>query len=203
MEDRDLIAACIAGDEHAWQQVTDKYLRLVYHVVRKTLNPYSKSVSEQDVEDISSEFFHSLVRDDYRLLKSIGEPYDLKAWLAISGRRKAIDFIRKRKLSAISLDDQLSSGSGDGRVLDVLAAPDPHADDLEGPGRKADLLRLMGEALKDLNPKERLIIQLFYFKGKKYREIAEILRIPLNSVGPMLVRAMGKLGGRLRERTPQ
>ena len=203
MEDRDLIAACIDGDEHAWQQVTDKYLRLVYHVVRKTLNPYSKSVSEQDVEDISSEFFHSLVRDDYRLLKTIGEPYDLKAWLAISGRRKAIDFIRKRKLSAISLDDKLSTGSGDGRVVDVLAAPDPQADDLDGPGRKADLLRLMGEALKDLNPKERLIIQLFYVKGKKYREIAEILRIPLNSVGPMLVRAMGKLGGRLRERTPQ
>ena len=202
MEDRDLIAACVEGDEHAWQQVTDKYLRLVYHVVRRTLNPYSGNVSEQDVEDVTSELFHSLVRDNYRLLKSIGEPFDLKAWLAISARRRAIDFIRKKKLSAVSLDAQLSPGSEDGRVGDLLAAPEAPDDDTGGPGKKADLLKIMAEALKDLSPKERLIVQLFYFKNKKYREIAEILRIPLNSVGPMLVRAMGKLGNKLRERSP-
>ena len=37
------------------------------------------------------------------------------------------------------------------------------------------------------------MVKLFYFDGKKYREIAETLRMPMANVGMTLARALEKL----------
>ena len=104
MGDKELIEALRRGQNSAWSELVDRYVRLVHHVVRKTLAGYSRGRIDQDVEDITHDLFQSLVKDDYRALGTIEAPYDLKAWLAISARRRAIDFARRRKLAAVSLD---------------------------------------------------------------------------------------------------
>jgi RNA polymerase sigma factor (sigma-70 family) len=194
MGDRELIEELRRGNGNAWAELVELYLKLVYHVVRKTLTTYGRTGAEQDVEDITHDLFQSLVRDNYRALGSIREPYDLKAWLAISARRRAIDFIRKRRLAAVSLDE---AREGDDRGLSgAVAAPDRPPDD---PVRD-EYRAAVQESLSALNPRERLVVQLFYLKGKKYREIAQMTGVNPNSISPTLTRAVEKMQKYLADR---
>jgi RNA polymerase sigma factor (sigma-70 family) len=48
-------------------------------------------------------------------------------------------------------------------------------------------------ALEKIPSREKLILKLFYFDGLSYKSIAEIMRIPVNSVSPLLIRAKESL----------
>lgn len=182
MGDRELIDALRAGQNAAWTRMVSLYLKLVHHVVRRTLGAYGRA-SEQDVEDVAHDLFQSLVSDGYRVLGSIGEPWDLKAWLAISARRRAIDFARKRRLVSVSIEQTAEPAAAEG------------VDDLRGEYRRA-----IADSLESLNPKERLVVRLFYLKGLKYRDIAKITGINANSISPTLTRAVEKMQKHLAER---
>jgi len=186
MGDKELIDALRRGQNSAWAELVDRYIRLVHHVVRKTLAGFSRGRIDQDVEDITHDLFQSLVKDDYRVLGTIEAPYDLKAWLAISARRRAIDFARRRKLSPVSLD----------ATAGTVAAPDAAA----GEPPPAEARVAVSESLSILNARERLVVQLFYLDGKKYREISRITGINMNSISPTLVRAVEKMQKYLTDR---
>ena len=186
MGDKELIEALRRGSGEAWTEMVDRYLKLVYHVVRKTLSAYTKGVVDQDVEDITNDLFQSLVRDNYRVLGTIGAPFDLKAWLAISAKRRAIDFVRKKRLASVSLDE--------GREEEDLALGQVIASKPEGnDAQQIEYQNAVREALGILSGKERLVIQLFYLKGKKYREIAKLTGINQNSISPTLMRGVEKM----------
>jgi RNA polymerase sigma factor (sigma-70 family) len=192
MGDRELVEALRRGQSSAWAELLGLYLKLVYHVVRRTLAAGGRA-SEQDVEDVTNDFLGSLVKDHYRARGTLGEPYDLKAWLAVGARRRAIDFVRRRRLASVSLDD--ASGPGEGTLAEAISAPEPPAAAPAEEYRAA-----VAGALAVLNPKERLAVQLFYLDGKKYREIARITGMNANSIGPTLLRAVEKMQKALSDR---
>jgi len=171
------------------------YLKLVYHVVRKTLAMYGRGGTEQDVEDITNDLFQSLVRDNYRALATIGEPFDLKAWLAVSARRRAIDHVRKKRLAPVSLDEPKEGGEAT-TLAETVAVREQDSDD----SAREEYRTAVNESMADLNPKERLVVQLFYLKGKKYREIAQLTGINANSISPTLTRAVEKMQKYLSDR---
>ena len=184
--DRSLIEGLRQGQNAAWTELVNRYVKLVCHVVRRTLSMYGRGTNEPDVEDVAHEYFSHLCRDSYRALGTIGPPYDLKAWLAIGARRRAIDFVRKRRLASVSLEQRKGE---DGMALAeaVAAKPGSEAPDL-GATQSA-----VAEALSTLSAKERLIVQLFYLKGKKYREISKLTGVNMNSISPTLARAVEKM----------
>lgn len=191
--DKELIDALRQGRNDAWQEMVDLYLKLVHHVVRKTLAMYGRA-NDSDVEDITNDLFESLVREDYRVLGTIGAPYDLKAWLAISARRRAIDFVRKKRLASMSIDEP--KDNDDMALGQVLAAPDGQAGDTA----EAEYKNAVKESLEALGSKERLVVQLFYLKGMKYREISRITGINQNSISPTLMRAVEKMQKYLKDK---
>jgi len=194
MSDKDLVEALRQGSNDAWQELVNRYIKLVYHVVRRTLSAYGRGNADADVEDIAFDLFQSLVRDGYRVLATIGAPYDLKAWLAISARRRAIDFVRRKRIAPVSLDG--SREDEDVTLGNVVAAPEVEPETVADPERQ----RAVREALVALTPKERLVVQLFYLKGRKYREIAKMTGINVNSISPTLMRAVEKMQKFLAER---
>jgi RNA polymerase sigma-70 factor (ECF subfamily) len=181
--DKELVAALRAGQNQAWTHLVDRYLRLVCFVVRRTLHRLGLSPSEADVEDVAFELFESLVRDNYRALAGLREPYDLKAWLSVSARRRAIDFARRRK-ETVSLDGPVRA-----------PAADPPVELEETPCREA-----LRRSLEVLNERERAVVESFYFDGRSYREIADRVGINPNSIGPTLLRAVDKIRSYLAER---
>ena len=48
---------------------------------------------------------------------------------------------------------------------------------------------LLEKGLKELSPSYREVVDLYYFENFDYREIADILRIPIGTVGIRLSRA--------------
>lgn len=187
MRDKELVTALRAGQNQAWTQLVDRYLRLVCFVVRRTLQRLGLSPSEADVEDVAFELFESLVRDNYRALAALREPYDLKAWLAVSARRRAINFVRRRK-ETVSLDEP---------TLTTAAPPADSPQEEPDPTSYREALR---QSLEVLNERERAVVEGFYFDGRSYREISDGVGINLNSIGPTLLRAVEKIRSYLAER---
>jgi RNA polymerase sigma-70 factor (ECF subfamily) len=192
-DDRELIRLCVAGDGGAWSEFVRRYLRLVVHVVRTTLREKTGRASEEDVDDVAEEFYARLVDQDFRALRTLREPFHLKAWLAVGARHKALDHVKKRTLRAVSLD-QPADVRGEGQAIERLVGftVDPSSDVGE------EVRRAVDEA--PLNAKERLLIVLFFFKEKRYDEIARIVGIPENSIGPTVRRALEKIRETLAKR---
>ena len=127
-----------------------------------------------------------------RSLYEDGRPF--RPWLYAIATHQAVDSLRKAgRHPTLSLDQQ-RSGSDDadpGALIDLLVN--------EGAGPLAELqekerqewVRASVERLPD-TLKETLI--LAYYQDLKYREIAEILKIPVGTVKSRLHAALAKLG---------
>ena len=75
-------------------------------------------------------------------------------------------------------------------ALDDSAADLPDRDLLPNDAEERERLH---RALEKIPTREKLILKLFYFDGLSYKSIAEIMRIPVNSVSPLLIRAKDSL----------
>lgn len=188
--DRDLARRLSRGDGAAWSEFTRRFIRLVVHVTRETLLQKTGRAIEEDVDDVTHEVFAHLVDHNFRAFANLREPYNLKAWIAVAARRKALDHCKKRTVRALSLDQETGDES---RLMDQIAGPDA------GPPPDAEEVRLALDSAP-LNPKEKLLITLAFFRDKSYAEISELLGMPENSIGPTLRRALDKVRETMKKR---
>ena len=66
-------------------------------------------------------------------------------------------------------------------------------EDLAEPTRHAELEDLLGHALRALPPEQRAVVELTYYFGCSYEEIASIVNCPVNTVKTRMFHARGKL----------
>ncbi len=187
-DDRELIQALRERLPGAWSAFCEAHLPVIVHAARRTLERYGRRGADADAEDVACDLLQAILQDDCRLLGTIREPYDLKGWLIVSARRRAIDFLRKRGRAAVSLD-----AIGEEILPDLSGAEDAGGPD---EATKAEVAR----AVATLGARERLVINLFYLQGKSYREIAAFLGVSINTVSPTLRHAVDKLRIQLRQR---
>jgi RNA polymerase sigma-70 factor (ECF subfamily) len=142
---------------------------------RRQLLRYRGKAAAADVEDATQEVFAQLVRNDARTLRQFRQDSSLSTWLAYVVR---------------SVCRQLSGRErGTQAVYEEISIPPPTEEDLPIEGLK--------EALAGLPLRDQRLLRLFFHEGKKYREIALELGISINSVGPLLARALGAARRRL------
>jgi RNA polymerase sigma-70 factor (ECF subfamily) len=180
--DAELVQACLRGDGGAWRTLVERYGRLVLLVVQRTAHAHGVNVRPEEAEDLAAEVFAALVRDDATKLRAYDARYALSTWLGTIARSVAVDRLRSRRPSG-------------GPVPEGTA--DPESADPSQVLSREETARAVKEVLESLGPRERLVVELFYYSGKKYREIAEILGVPLNTVCSTLSRALEKLRDRL------
>lgn len=116
----------------------------------------------------------------------------VRPWLYAIATHQAIDAMRKaRRHPTVSLDQQARTGDVDpGALIDLLVSevPGPLAE-LQGEERKA----WIRGSIQKLPDALRQTLILAYFQDLKYREIAEILKIPVGTVKSRLHAALAKL----------
>lgn len=61
------------------------------------------------------------------------------------------------------------------------------------PTQQAELEDLLGQALRALPPEQRAVVELTYYFGCSYEEIASIVNCPVNTVKTRMFHARGKL----------
>ena len=137
-------------------------------------------VTSEDVEDITSEVFVEILKEDFAFLRGYRGESKLSTYLCTLVHRKAVQEFNKRVRYLNGNNGNVDSDSySQGSTSDVV---------------ENNILR---EAISRLAMPERAMIGMFYFEGRSYKEISEILGLAINSIGPMLGRARLKLKGLL------
>ncbi len=95
------------ADAHAWREFMEIYEPLVYRLAR------NKGLQDADAQDICQEVFRAVARavDRWEPDPARGA---FRGWLYTIARNLCINFLTRR--------DRFTEGSGDSRMLDVLAA---------------------------------------------------------------------------------
>jgi RNA polymerase sigma factor (sigma-70 family) len=183
--DEQLIAACLRGDETAWETLVVRYQRLVYAVPRRAgLN-----------EDAAAEIFQDVFTTLLESLPRLEQPDRLHAWLVTTAKRKTWHAI-KRARSAFPF----AGAGGEGRedetpdIPDTALLPDATLEQLE----RQHLVRA---ALGRMDERCRSLLSLLFYRDEPpaYAEIAAALGVPEGSIGPTRARCLKKLLGLLRE----
>ena len=179
--DRTLLQRCLKHEVGAWNDFVDRYLGLIYHVVHHTCHVRSVLLSPEDTEDVVSEILLQIVAGDYAVLKHFRGQSSLATYLTVIARRSCVHELARRS-----------------NALETVPKPNHRrgAVEREEPPKVQVGLESLEEVqniLRKLPTREREVVRLFYLEGRTYEEISTRLRIPVNSIGPILSRAKRKL----------
>ncbi|MFM9005186.1 MAG: RNA polymerase sigma factor, partial [Flavobacteriales bacterium] len=95
------------------------------------------------------------------------------------------DFIRRKRLKAISIDRGFQADDGSRVEISIADNVGDPSDHLE----KDERVQKMREIVEKLKPRYKRLVELRYFEEKSYEEIAEIQSLPLGTVKAQLFRA--------------
>jgi RNA polymerase sigma-70 factor (ECF subfamily) len=178
-----LVRQCIAGEQHAWQQLVAGQHRRVYAICYRFTN------SANDAEDLTQDVFLKV----YRNLASFDtQKGSFQTWITTLARNLLVDHFRRTRMDRASDSLDASIGSDpDGptmadRLTDSGPSQEQHVAGLE-------LKATIQEALKQLSPELREAVILRDLEDMDYKEIAQVLRIPEGTVKSRISRGRGEL----------
>lgn len=172
-----LLARIEAGDDRALAEVYDDHGGMVFGIARRVTR------DEQLARDVSQEVFTCLWELPERVDLTKGS---LRAFLAMLAHRRAVDEVRRserrtKAQASVILRDQIGGPEQD--VVEAAAAT-----------WRATRLR---EVIKVLSDEQRTALQLAYFDGLTYRQVAEVLGIPEGTAKSRLRVGLSKLRAQL------
>ena len=176
--DRALLHRCLHHDTGAWNDFIDRFLGLIYHVVRYTSHLRSAPLTPEEVEDIAQEILLQIVANEYGVLRQFSGKSSLATYLTVISRRICVHQLAKMAPAHKRLPAELKKSDDD----DLPRAR-------VGIERQEEVLKL----LRRLPSREREVVRLFYLQGRSYEEISSMLNIPVNTIGPVLSRAKKRL----------
>jgi len=171
IEWKNLISEIAAGSESALKSLYNDTISIVYALV-------SRIVSNKDEAD-------EVALDVYKYVWDKASDYDPtrsspSTWLIMIARSRAIDKIRQRS-SRIRFESTIEN--------DVVN----NKPDSEDSFMAIEKRKLVQEALLQLSPKQRRVIELAYFYQLSQSEISNMLDMPIGSVKSTIRLAMVKL----------
>jgi RNA polymerase sigma-70 factor (ECF subfamily) len=180
--DEALVRAFLSGDLSAYEELVRRYSRPIFNFVYRMLG------KREDADDIAQDVFVQV----YRALPTARTDLPFKPWLYVIARNKCLDFLKRKRpllFSDIDGDDDTGAGISD-RVQDTEPLPEELAE-------RADLQRVLQEALTDLPPKYRQVVAMRYAADLSFAEISDSLGLPENTVKTHFHRAKALLRTRL------
>lgn len=162
----DLAARFKAGDEDAVRAVVSQYSGAVQTIARSML-----SSPELIAEVVQQTFVKA-----WRAAATFDESRDFKPWLYSIARRTAIDVIRRESKPTAGAHDQ---------PVDVAVHPVSFERTWE--------IYEVRQALDELPPEERTVMQLSFLVGLTHQQIAERLGVPIGTVKSRTGRAKKRL----------
>jgi len=174
--DEELVRAYREGEEEPLRILIARYLRAIYHFTYR----YTRDVA--DAEDVTQEVFVKV----WKNLRSYDDQIPFRNWIFSIAKNAAIDWMRrKRPLSFSELERETGADVGE---LFADAAPLP--DEILARKKSGAMLR---EAVEKLPVTTQPVLRLRYDEDLTFREIADRLEKPLNTIKSQHRRALGFL----------
>jgi RNA polymerase sigma-70 factor (ECF subfamily) len=170
--DEELATLVCNGDKDVFGALIDRYeAKLTRYVKRFTQH-------EDDVSDIIQIVFIKA----YTHLQSFDTSRSFNSWIYRIAHNESVTYLRKRGTEKISFID-----------FDTFL-PHPFAKETaDAEVLKSDDKRMIDASLKELSPKYREVLVLYYYEELSYQEIANVLHIPIATVGVRIKRGKESL----------
>jgi RNA polymerase sigma-70 factor (ECF subfamily) len=176
IEDFELIDRAVNDkDQQAYATLMKRYKKAVYFMILKMIR------DADDAEDLTMEAFAKAFKNLHRFKKD----YTFSTWLFRIATNNAIDFIRKKKLKTMSLNNTLTDDGGNAVNIDV-EDDDNNPQDEFIRTQRIEMVRIF---VNKLPAKYRKLVKLRYFDELSYDEIAQELDKPLGTVKAQLHRS--------------
>lgn len=176
--DAELVAACRHGDETAWNNLVDRYQRLIITIPRRA------GLSEEQAADILQEVFLTL----FEKLDEIEHPSRIRSWIVTTAKFKTWSQVRAgRNFYAPESEEEMEA--------EMANLPDaaPLADDVLIALEQQHLIRT---ALNELDERCRTILSMIYLRegaAASYAEVARRIGVGETSISPLRTRCLKKL----------
>lgn len=164
--DQQLVADYIAGDEKSLEILIKRYLKPIYSFICRYVG------NSQDAEDITQEVFMKV----WRNLKKFDQQKSFKTWIFSIAKNSSIDWLKKKKTIPFS---NFENEAGENLLTKRLVDPAPLPYELL---ERAGISEIVNKAMNQLTPQYRMVLFLRYNDHFTFREIAEVLGEPLNTV---------------------
>ncbi len=174
IEDDGFVERALTGDESAYKDLMNKYDRPIYFHIRKM-------IKEQElVEDLVQEVFMKAFNN----LATYSNEYAFSTWLYRIATNHTIDYLRKKKLQTLSINDPYKTKDGE---IEIQLPDDTYATDKKI--IKKERKQIVHEAIEDLPEKYKAVIRMRHMEELSYQEISEELDLPLGTVKAHIFRA--------------
>jgi RNA polymerase sigma factor (sigma-70 family) len=173
--DAELLLACRRGEESAWNELVERFQRLIITIPRRA------GLSEEQSADIFQEVFLTL----FEKLNEIEQPEKIRSWLVTTAKFKTWRAVRGESEN-YSLDDDEAGFSN------RLTASELWADEIIIQLEEQHLIRVAMNQLEERCQKILTMIYLFE-PAASYAQVAEAIGVGETSISPMRARCLAKL----------
>jgi len=173
LNDNEIISKVLSGDFQAYAGLVNRYQNYVFTLCIRMVK------SREDAEEVAQDVFIKA----YKYLADFRGASKFSTWLYTIVNNTCITFLRKKKLSIHSLDNE--------KVFEIAESRDSglSANMIEQKSR----IEMVTNAVSMLGPDDAEIITLFYKGEQSLEEIAGILGLETNTVKVRLHRARTRL----------
>lgn len=183
-EDKELVKRTIKGEKEAFEMIIRKYQQPM-------LNYIGRMIGERE---LALDFTQEVFIRTYSSLHSYKPQYKFSTWLFKIASNFIIDYWRKKKIDAFSLDQQLDNG------LPSLQIPDDEPSIL----KKFEISQLrerIERALEKIPAPLREVFVWRHINEFSYEEMAEIKGLPLGTIKNRVFQAKELIRKLLEEKT--
>lgn len=172
VSDSDLLRSVAGGDESALAELYQRYHVDIYNYLLRLI--HDRRVAEDLLQEVFVAVWQGAAR--FRGRSSV------KNWVFRIAHNQAVNWLRR--LSRLPLESDLKDLGSDF--------------DVESLSLRHWRAKQVHEALDELTPNHRAVVELAFVHGLSYAEIAEVVGCPLGTVKSRMSYALRYLGGLLR-----
>ncbi|SMO89288.1 RNA polymerase sigma factor [Gracilimonas mengyeensis] len=185
LEDDKFVAEALSGNEASYKKLVDKYQKPLYFHIRKMIKEVE--LVEDLVQEVFMKAFHNL--------STYSNEYAFSTWLYRIATNHTIDYLRKKKLKTLSINDPYKTKDGE---MEIQLPDETYSTD--EPVMKKQRKQIVQDAIQNLPEKYKAVIEMRHMEEKTYQEIADILDLPLGTVKAHIFRARELLYKALKDK---
>ncbi len=157
-----------SGETELFDVLVKRYEAKLGRYARKFLS------GADDINDVLQDIFIKI----YTNIKSFDAKRKFSSWAYRIAHNELVNALRKRQRIFLPVVN-----------LDVFLPYDLSGDDFKNDSGRRDTKKMVEEYLDRLKPKYREPIILYYIEGLSYKEIADVMQVPVSTVGIRIKRA--------------
>lgn len=167
MEEAELLKRIKAGEKELFEKIVLNNQDFIFNVI------FSYLKVQEQAKDLTQE----VLIKAYENIEKFEGNSRIRSWLYRIAYNLAMNWLEREKGMEIPLDEFLEQNLQE------------TADNQDKAFEKAETIGLLKKAVESLKEQHKIILKLRYVEDKSYKEISEILALPLNTVKIRILRA--------------